>query len=65
MREEIERNADGTQTVRVYDDDGRLVEKRHRPARRKGAAWTRGGVWRTSQSWAIARAERMKREGVK
>jgi hypothetical protein len=55
MREEIERNEDGSQTVRIYDDDGRLVERRNLPAR-KHKAWMRdGGVWRTSQNWAKKR----------
>lgn len=58
MREEIERHEDGSQTVRVYDDEGRLTEKRHVPARKRNAWMRDGGVWRTSQNWAIAREKR-------
>jgi hypothetical protein len=63
----VEVHQDGSRTVRRYDDDGRLVERRNVPARRY-KAWLRdGGVWRTSQNWAKKRERehaQSKREGV-
>jgi hypothetical protein len=65
MREtRVERHEDGSATEWTYED-GRLVEKRNVPARKRKAWMRDGGVWRTSQNWALERADRMKREGVK